>query len=192
MSDYSPITYQQLRAIMPWCPDARAVLFLPYLNDAMREFGVDTPARQAAFLAQIAHESGSLKYTRELATGEAYDDRADLGNTRPEAIEIAARNDSTPGRFYKGRGLIQITGYANYFACSRGLFCDGATLTHNPVILERKELAARSAAWFWQSRHLSELADEGRFEDITRRINGGLNGQAERLAYFHRATEVLA
>lgn len=189
---YTPITYAQLRSIMPWCTDARAVVCLPHLNAAMEEFEIDTPARQAAFLAQIAHESGSLQYTRELGTGEAYDGRADLGNTRPEAIEIAKQNDSTPGRFYKGRGFIQITGYANYAACSRGLFGDGATLTHNPVLLERKELAARSAAWFWQSRHLSELADAGRFEDITRRINGGLNGQAERLAYFERAKEVLS
>jgi len=192
MSDYRAITYAQLRNIMPCCTDVRATLFLPFLNAAMEEFEIDTTARQAAFLAQIAHESGSLAYTRELATGEAYDGRIDLGNTRPEALEIARQKDSTPGRLYKGRGLIQITGYANYFACSRALFGDGGTLTHNPVMLERKELAARSAAWFWKSRGLNALADAGLFESITRRVNGGLNGQRERLAFFERAKEVLA
>jgi len=185
------LTLQQLRRIMPAATEARAIIFLPYINAAMEEFSIDTPARQAAFLAQIAHESGALVYTREIASGTAYDNRADLGNTRPEAIDIALSNNTTPGRFYKGRGLIQITGFDNYCACSRGLFNDEATLAHNPVMLERKELAARSAAWFWWSRGLNVLADAGLFEKITRRINGGLNGQADRLAYFKRAEKEL-
>lgn len=186
------LTITQLLAIMPYASSTRAELFLPFINAAMQEFGITTPERQAAFLAQIAHESGSLRYVREIADGSAYDNRADLGNTRPEAIDIALSNNSTPGRFWKGRGLIQITGFDNYCACSRGLFNDEATLAHNPVMLERKELAARSAAWFWWSRGLNAFADAGMFEKITRRINGGLNGQADRLAYFHRAQEALA
>lgn len=186
------LTLQQLRRIMPGATEARAIIFLPYINAAMEEFSIDTPARQAAFLAQIAHESGALVYTREIASGAAYDNRADLGNTRPEAIDIALTNNTTPGRFYKGRGLIQVTGFDNYCACSRGLFNDEVTLAHNPVLLERKEFAARSAAWFWWSRGLNVLADAGLFEKITRRINGGLNGQAVRLAYFKRALAALA
>lgn len=188
----TPLTLTQLLAIMPAASSTRAELFLPFINDAMQEFGITSRERQAAFLAQIAHESGSLRYTREIADGSAYDGRADLGNTLPEAIEIALSNDTTPGRFWKGRGLIQITGFANYCACSRALFNDEATLAHNPVMLERKELAARSAAWFWWSRGLNAFADAGMFEKITRRINGGINGQVDRLAYFHRAQTALA
>lgn len=186
------ITLQQLLKIMPYASSTRAETMLPYLNTAMEEFGISSKERRAAFLAQIAHESGSLRYMRELADGSAYDGRADLGNTTPEAIDIALTNNTTPGRFYKGRGLIQVTGFSNYCACSRALFNDEATLAHNPVMLERKELAARSAAWFWWSRGLNAFADAGMFEKITRRINGGLNGQADRLAYFKRAQEVLA
>lgn len=186
------LTLPQLQAIMPHASSNRAELFLPFINAAMQEFGITSKARQAAFLAQIAHESGSLRYVREIADGSAYDHRADLGNTRPEAIDIALSNNSTPGRFWKGRGLIQITGFDNHCACSIGLFGDAGTLVHNPVMLERKELAARSAAWFWWSRGLNAFADSGMVEKITRRINGGLNGQADRLAYFHRAQEALA
>ena len=186
------ITLAQLLKIMPAASSTRAETFLPYLNEAMDEFEIDNKARQAAFLAQIAHESGSLRYTREIADGSAYDHRVDLGNTRPEAIDIALQNNTTPGRFYRGRGLIQITGYSNYEDCSLSLFGDTGTLTHNPVMLERKELAARSAAWFWHSRGLNKLADAGAFERITRRINGGLTGQADRMAYFQRAQAALA
>ena len=186
------LTIESLLRIMPFAGVVRGGMFLPHLNAAMDEFGIDTPQRQAAFLAQIAHESGSLKYVRELATGDAYDGRADLGNTRPEAIEAAKRADTTPGPYYKGRGVIQITGYDNYAGCSVALFGDVATLTHNPVLLERRELACRSAAWFWRSRGLNALADAGQFERITRRINGGLNGYPDRLAYFERARKELS
>lgn len=192
MNDFRQLTIGQLRAIMPQASVSKTMQFLPCLNAAMQEFGIDTPARQAAFLAQIAHESGSLNYVREIASGDAYDHRADLGNTKPEAIDIALRNDTTPGRFWKGRGLVQITGFDNYCACSRALFGDEATLAHNPVLLERKELAARSAAWFWWAHGLNAFADAGLFEKITRRINGGLNGQADRLAFFARAKKELS
>lgn len=187
----NPVTLAQLRRIMPYLTLARAGVFLAPLNAAMDEFGIDTPPCKSAFLAQIGHESASLTYVQELADGSAYEGRADLGNTRPEAIEAAKINDSTPGRFYKGRGLIQITGYDNYAACSKALFGDIATLTHNPALLERKDLACRSAAWFWCSRGLNAFADAGLFEKITRRINGGLNGQADRLAYYDRARKEL-
>ncbi len=188
----SPLTLAQLRRIMPAATESRAILFLPYLNAAMEEFEIDTPARQSAFLAQIGHESGSLVYVREIASGANYDDRADLGNTQPEAIDIAISNNTTPGRFWKGRGLIQLTGYFNYCACSEGLFGDSVTLAHNPVLLERKEIACRSAAWFWHSRGLNSLADGDMFIKITRRINGGTNGLADRLAFHARARKELS
>lgn len=179
------ITLDQLRAIMPYA-GKRAEVFLDPLNRAMDEFKIDTPARQAAFLAQVAHESGSLRYVRELASGEAYDTgrlAERLGNT-PE--------DDDDGRRYKGRGLIQITGTDNYRACSDALFGDPQHLLDHPEILEQPEHACRSAAWFWDSRNLNAHADRGEFALITRRINGGTNGLADRLAYFDRAKRVLA
>lgn len=185
------ITVQQLIAIMPSASPARAANFIGPLNDTMSEFAITTPARQAAFLAQLAHESGSLRYVQEIASGSAYDNRADLGNTTPEAIALAELAGTTPGKYYKGRGLIQITGYTNYIACSRAL-CSDDSLVHNPAALERADLACRSAGWYWDSRSLNSFADAGKFEAITRKINGGLNGQADRLQYFERAKRVLA
>ena len=170
------ITADNLRAIMPYA-GSRANTFADPLNYAMLEFEINTPAREAAFLAQIAHESGSLKYVKEIASGSAYEGRADLGNTQPG-----------DGMFFKGRGLIQITGRANYRACGEAL---DLPLLERPVLLEMPEHAAMSAAWFWKTHGCNELADAGDFERITRKINGGLNGYADRLAYYARAQQVL-
>ncbi len=179
------ITLDQLRAIMPHA-GPRAAVFLDPLNRAMAEFGIDTPIRQAAFLAQVAHESGSLRYVRELASGEAYDTgrlAERLGNT-PE--------DDGDGPALKGRGLLQITGASNYRACSQALFGDPQALIDHPELLELPENAARSAAWYWLARRLNDHADRRDFGRITRIINGGLNGYADRLAYYERAQKVLA
>jgi len=158
----------------------RAEVFLDPLNRAMDEFRIDAPARQAAFLAQIAHESGSLRYVLELASGSAYEGRKDLGNVEPG-----------DGVKYKGRGLIQITGRSNYRQCSAALFGDSEHLIDHPEILEQPEHACRSAAWFWDSRGLNAKADKSEFERITRVINGGINGLADRLAYYDKALKVL-
>ena len=183
------ITLKQLLEIMPAANAAQAAQFLSHINAAMEEFAINTPARQAAFLAQIGHESGSLRYTREIADGSAYDDRASLGNNRPEAIALAKAAGTTTGRYYKGRGLIQITGRANYKACGAGL---GLDLVSHPELLEQPVNACRSAGWFWMSRGLNELADAGDQVKVTRRINGGTNGLADRLALFEVAKRVLA
>lgn len=184
------ISAGQLQRIMPSATPASIANFIGPLNATMDEFGITTPKRQAAFLAQLAHESGSLRYVEEIASGAAYDNRADLGNTRPDAIALAELAGTTPGRYYKGRGLIQITGFDNYLACSRALLRDDA-LVKNPAMLERADLACRSAGWYWDSRRLNAFADAGQFETITRKINGGLNGQADRLAHYERAKQVL-
>jgi putative chitinase len=156
----------------------RANLFLAYLNAAMAEFGIDTPLRQASFLAQVGHESGQLRYVRELASGMAYEGRVNLGNV------IAG-----DGVRFKGRGLLQVTGRANYAACGVAL---GLDLLAWPELLEQTVYACRSAGWFWQSRGLNRLADAGDQEQLTRRINGGVNGLAERLALYQTARKVLA
>ena len=179
------ITLGQLKAIMPYA-GKRAEIFIDPLNRAMAEFEITTLDRIAAFLAQVAHESGSLRYVRELASGAAYDTgrlAERLGNT-PE--------DDDDGERYKGRGLIQITGAANYRVCSAALYGDPQHLLDHPELLEIPDAACRSAAWFWSSRKLNALADIGDFTRITKKINGGLNGQTDRLAHWERAKKVLA
>ena len=180
------ITREQLVAIMPHAKK-RADQWLDPLNIAMAEFGIDTQRRVSAFLAQIAHESGELRYTVEIADGSAYDTgrlAARLGNT-PEADGDGPR--------YKGRGLIQITGMENYRQASLALYGDPMVLLRNPEMLEEPYAAARSAAWFWWSRGLNVLADcPNSFQLITRKINGGLNGYAERVGYFEAAKRAVA
>jgi putative chitinase len=160
----------------------RALLYLDPLNAAMAEFAINTPARVAAFLAQIAHESCQLQFLKELASGAVYDTGKKaiaLGNT-PEADGDGQRN--------KGRGLIQITGAKNYLLCLMALDID--TVNH-PELLEMPEFACRSAAWFWWNNKLNELADKGDFLAITKCINGGYNGLEDRVMFHKRALEVL-
>jgi putative chitinase len=175
------ISTTQLRAIMPSLSEDKAALWISPLNDAMTAFGIDqNAARTAMFLGQVAEESGELKYTRELASGAAYELRKDLGNTEPG-----------DGYKYRGRGLLQITGRKNYSDCSLALYGDDR-LIEEPELLEQPVGAAQSAGWFWQAHGLSLLADAGRFEAVTRVINGGTNGMDVRLAYYGRARTALA
>ena len=171
------ITLEQLKHIYSSCPQARLERFLPHLNSTFDEFEINNAQRLRMFLAQIGHESGQLRYVRELASGAAYEGRADLGNTEPG-----------DGVKYKGRGLIQITGRSNYALVALAL---GLPLLEKPELLEQDEPAARSAGWFWYKKNLNSLADEGKFQLITRRINGGLNGYADRYKLYQRAAEVI-
>lgn len=170
------ISLDQLKQILP-LSGRRASTFCDPLNAAMQEFDINTPARQASFIAQVGHESGQFVYVRELASGAAYEGRADLGNTH-----------LGDGVRYKGRGLIQVTGRSNYEACGHAL---GLDLLTNPELLELPVNAARSAAWFWRTHGLNQLADAGDQVAVTRRVNGGTNGLAERLAFFEVAEKVI-
>lgn len=171
-------TLEQFQKALPYAGHRARLYYTPML-DTLAEFKITTPRRIAHFLAQIAHESGSLRYTRELASGAAYEGRGDLGNTKPG-----------DGPRYKGRGLIQITGRANYAACSRALYGD-ARLIARPELLEDILPACRSAGWFWARAELNRLADGGDIRTITRRINGGYNGFAERITCYSTACKAL-
>jgi putative chitinase len=185
------ITIPQMRAIMPMI-GGRAALFVDPINSAMEEFEINTAKRQAAFLAQLAHESGQFRYMEEIASGAAYDDRKDLGNTKPEAIAVAYRHGTTPGRWWKGHGPIQITGYDNHRACSVGIFGDEYILVDDPKRITTPDDGCRAAAWFWKTHGLNDLADVGYFLRITRRINGGLNGLEERQKFYETAKGAIA
>lgn len=173
---HAMITVNQLQSIMQ-CKPERAALWIDHLNNAMSRFNITTSLRCAHFLAQVGHESGRLFYVKELASGNAYEGRADLGNNR-----------AGDGIKFKGRGLIQITGRVNYQLASNALNVD---FIKTPELLETKENAALSAAWFWNSRHLNSLADLDSFVKITRIINGGTNGLEDRRAILNKAKEVL-
>ncbi len=176
-----PITQQQLLQILPNA-HTQAGVFVSALNTAMQHYQIVGLKRAAAFIAQIGHESGQLRYVREIwgpsAAQRGYEGREDLGNTVPG-----------DGRKYCGRGLIQITGRANYAKCGEAL---GLDLISHPELLELPQHAAMSAAWFWKQKGLNDLADRDEFNTITRRINGGLNGLQDRLEIWKRAREVLA
>ena len=177
----------------------RGAVFLDPLNSAMEEFGIVTPARAGMFLANVAHESGSLRWTREIASGVAYNGRKDLGNTSDQAIKIAAEHGTTPGPMWRGRGLIQITGFSNYFACSKDLYGDPLHLIHHPEALELPGAAARSAAWFWWKHRLNNFADAGDFDGVCDLVNrghktpavGDANGYDDRASFYSRARRVL-
>jgi len=183
------LTSEQLHEMIPLASDRKVDMFLVPLNRAMQEFNITKPLQIAAFIAQIAHESGSLHYVEEIADGSWYEFRKDLGNLEFEALQIAHANGSTTGVWYKGRGLIQLTGYYNYKACGKGLKAD---LLTNPKLLCEPEYAARSAAWFWDSRNLNNFADVGLFGATTKAINGGFNGAVERIANYARCKKVLS
>jgi len=169
---------------------ANASRFMEFINDACVKFEINTPIRQLCFLAQVGHESGSLFFTEELASGAAYEGRKSLGNNQPG-----------DGVRFKGRGLIQITGRTNYTTAGIAL---GVNLVANPKLLggknvqfcstEQLRYAAMSAGWYWSTRKLNLIADTiniakpietgtnlANFIVLTKKINGGINGLHDRL-----------
>jgi putative chitinase len=162
-----------LQASMPLLRPDKAAAYLPYLAEAMRVNDINTAGRQAAFIAQMAHESLQLKYWEEIASGAAYEGRVDLGNIQ-----------TGDGRKFKGRGPIQVTGRTNYRAAGSAL---GIDLERNPELAATVEVGFKVAGWYWKKRGLNQLADEATlesFKKITRRINGGYNGHEDRLRYW--------
>jgi len=167
------------------CSAALADRYAVPLADACQRYSINTPARLAAFLAQIGHESGGLQYTREIAEGLAYEGRQDLGNTQPG-----------DGPRFRGRGLLQVTGRSNYAAVSAAL---GVDFVAKPGLLEQPTFAALSAAHWWHAHGCNAFADAGQFDQLSRLINRGnafaakpANGEADRRIRWERAKAALA
>ena len=177
------------------------------LATAMRRFEIDTPPRMAAFTAQLAHESGQLqRWTENLSyrwerlrqVFPKYfttDAEARGFDRKPERIAnrvYAGRMGNGPepsgdGWRYRGRGPIQLTGKDNYRACGSAI---GVDLVGDPDLLSTPGPGCLAAAWFWARNDLNTLADAGDFVTITRRINGGLNGLADRREFWEHAKAV--
>lgn len=174
------ITQEQLGWLIAPRPRGTLVDALyPYLEPAMLEFEIDTPLRQAHFIAQTAWETDRYCALVEYASGDDYDTRTDLGNT--------AAYDGD-GRKYKGRGIMMLTGAGNVGRCSDALFGDRRVLLDDPQLLsDDLELAVRSGAWFWWSNGLNRWADEDNIVKLTRKINGGRNGLEGRKTFYERA-----
>ncbi len=143
------------------------------------EYGVmDSTLRLAHFMAQLIHESGSFRYMEEIASGQAYEGRADLGNTEPG-----------DGVRFKGRGPIQITGRANYRKFGRRI---GIDLEHNPTIAAVPSIGLHLALEYWKDHNLNGLAEADDVVAITRKINGGVNGLDDRKAHLAKLKAWLA
>lgn len=161
------------------CPPARAGELGLSGVVHMASYGIlDTPLRLAHFMAQVAHESGGFRYMEEIASGSAYEGRADLGNTQPG-----------DGRLFKGRGPIQLTGRANYRLFGREL---GIDFEQHPEIVALPSIGLLVACHYWQKRGLNALADADDVLAITKRINGGQNGLDDRKAYLAKAKALFA
>ena len=166
----------QLQMVALAATSADVQRFYGPLSQCMTRYSINTPLRRAHFLAQVCHESGQLRYTEELASGAAYEGRLDLGNTQPG-----------DGVRFKGRGLIQLTGRANYEAFGRAVGRSFDTDARAHQVSADPFLAATTAGWFWDARGLNQHADADDLQTITRRVNGGLNGLAERRMLYGRA-----
>lgn len=184
-----PLSLPALSRVLRECgvSQVRVDLYAAPLLRAMERARINTRDRIGHFLSQLLHESARFRYSEEIASGSAYEGRKDLGNTH-----------TGDGRRFKGRGLIQLTGRANYTAFQKHVDAAGlaADVVRVPAsVAERADLAVESATWYWTTRNLNALADRGddrdEVEAITRKVNGGMNGFADRLSYFVKAGAAL-
>lgn len=148
------------------------------LNACLERFAINTPPRMRHFLSQIAHESGGLRWMKELASGDDYEYRSDLGNTQPG-----------DGRRFKGAGVIQLTGRANYQAFANYL--------NDQKIMQGCDYVASvypftSAGFWWHNNGMNGLCARGAtVTEITRRVNGGTNGLDDRIHWYEVVCRVI-
>jgi putative chitinase len=154
--------------------------YIDFIDEVLASYDINTPVRIASFLAQVGHESGGLRYTKEIwgptPAQAGYEGRKDLGN-----IEVG------DGKKFMGRGLLQTTGRANYTKASKVM---GLDLLNHPELLEEPKNALKSACEFWKEHKLNEIADSGDFKLLTKRINGGYNGLTERMSLYKKACNI--
>ncbi|MDQ0558676.1 putative chitinase [Rhizobium mesoamericanum] len=184
------VTAQQLRAAAKGAVNAQNMnSVLVAMNRYGAELGMDRPHRAVQFYAQIMHESGDFRYDREVwgptAAQNSYDTRADLGNTP------ALDGD---GKIYMGRTAMQITGKANYRAFTdwcQSHAMNSPDFVRNPDAVNTDPWEGLGPLWFWDTNGLNKFADQGDIEMITRRINGGINGLADRVDHYVRLSLVV-
>ena len=204
------VSTEQMKTILPRMNWGKAEAYLPYITTVLPKFGIDTLLRKAHFLAQVAHESGGLKYSQENLNYSVQGLRSVFGKyfrtteiaetyaRKPEKIASRVYADrmgngneaSGDGWKYRGRGLIQLTGKENYQKFGQDYNVD---CVNNPDLLLDPEWALTSACWFWKKRNLNRYADDDDILMVTKRINGGINGLNDRQQYldsFKRIYEI--
>jgi putative chitinase len=139
------------------------------------QYEINTRLRIAHFMGQVTHECAGFRTTEEFASGAAYEGRTDLGNVNPG-----------DGKRYKGRGLIQLTGRANYREFGAKL---GLPLEDEPDLAAEPAIALKVACEYWKSRNINGAADRDDLVKATRLVNGGLNGLDDRRAYLNKAKD---
>jgi putative chitinase len=175
--EIGPATLGALFAAMGAGPERASELGLGAAVHLRRYAILDTGLRLAHFMGQCAHESAGFRYMEEIASGEAYEGRDDLGNVHPG-----------DGRRYKGRGPIQLTGRANYREFGREL---GIDLEAHPEIASIPSIGVLTASKYWSDRGLNALADADDIVAITKRINGGTRGMVDRVARTNQARRIV-
>ena len=180
------LTEAQLAQITPNLPQAKLLLYLPPLNLAMQACDVNTMLRTAAFIAQLAHESGEFRWMEEIWGPTDAQRRYEPPNALAAKLGNTQAGD---GKRFKGRGPIQITGRFNYAKYGGLLSID---LIADPARAATPEVAFATAGLYWKTNGLNELADGEQFITITKRINGGTNGLPDRQARYAKAKAVLA
>jgi len=169
---------EKLRVVMPRALQSKIDLYYDPLVAGMKKYAITKPLRIAHFVSQLAHETASFLYAEEIADGSAYEGRADLGNTQPG-----------DGKRFKGRGLIQLTGRANYTQYKKD---SGVDCIANPAVVAKDPFVAVDVAcWYWDKRKINRLADADDVKAVTKAINGGYNGLDDRIEYLGRAKAVL-
>lgn len=171
------MTNEQLRQIAAYATLVNINTYVPLLNRYMHNYNICGKLREAAFIATVIHESGSFRYTKETASGKAYEWRKDLGNVQ-----------SGDGVRFKGRGLIQLTGRTNYTLVSNAL---GVDFVSRPELIEQPDFATMVSCWWWKMKGLNEVADTGDFRKVTRIVNGGYIGFSDREFWYKKALEIL-
>lgn len=171
------ITKEMLKKIAPYAKDHILTALVDPLNEHLPKYGLNNKTRVKHFLAQAAHETAGFKTLEEYATGAAYEGRKDLGNTQ--------KGD---GKRYKGRGIFQLTGRANYKTFGKKI---GKDLENNPMLAGDAETSVLIALEYWNNRKLTPLADKEDITNITKKINGGLNGFDDRKKYLAKAEKIL-
>jgi len=171
------LTKEILKTLCPQGKDSIVEGVVTYFNQYAADYGLNSPLRISHFFAQAAHEADNFKTLEEYASGAAYEGRKDLGNTH--------KGD---GRRYKGRGMFQLTGRANYEEYGDEL---GVDLINNPELAATAEISVRTALAYWKKKNLNTYADKNDITTITKRINGGLNGFADRKYKYKKIRELI-
>lgn len=198
------LTLEQVLKAVPEASKLRVASFLPHLNAAMQEFGIDTKLRQAAFLAQVFHETGNLQKLEEglnysaealqrtwpsrfdAATAAAYHRQPERIANKVYANRMGNRDEASgDGWKHRGAGAIQLTGKDNQFACALALNIDPTTITD---YLKTEEGASRSAGWFWRQAKANAYADKGDIDGVSDVVNIGRKTEkvGDSIGYAHR------